>query len=235
MKSETRKIIRESARLCKESYTNDLIFDGFHYIRNEDTGLDCFIKKEEDITWIVFRGTETDQMNDVCSDLMTFRERPTFFPDRCRVHAGFLAQYASARSSITEYADYMDSPKVVCTGHSLGGGLATLCALDIEQNSIRDIETYCVTFGSPRVGGKHFVNLFDACIDNSYRFVDVNDPIPRVPFGMWGFHHVKGCYTTCPQYGFRPDIDMTESSSLACCAVEDHGIEMYEAALRFGQ
>lgn len=235
MKSETRKIIRESARFCKESYyASEMISGGFHYIKNDETGLDCFVHKIGDITWVVFRGTETDQLNDICTDLMTFRVSASFLPEECKVHAGFLAQYMSGRTAIIDMVNYLDSPIVVCTGHSLGGGLSTLCALDIEENSLGDVETYCVTFGSPRVGGKHFANLFDAVIDNSYRFVDVNDPIPRVPFRMWGFRHVKGCYITCP-YGFKPDLEQTESSSLACCAVEDHGIELYESALNFGE
>ena len=235
MKSETRCIIRESARFCKDSYyASEMISGGFQYVRNEDTGLDCFIHKIGDITWVVFRGTETDKVNDVCTDLMTFRVSAPFLSEECRVHAGFLAQYTSGRTTIVDTVEYLNSPKVVFTGHSLGGALATLCALDVEQNSSGDVETYCVTFGSPRVGGRHFANLFDAVIDNSYRFVDVNDPIPRVPFKMWGFRHVKGCYITCP-YGFKPDIDQTESSSLACCAVEDHGIELYESALNFGE
>jgi len=221
--------------LCKDSYdSSEMISGGFHYIRNEDTGLDCFIHAIGDITWVVFRGTETDQMNDICTDLMTFRVGAPFLPKECKVHAGFLSQYMSGRTSINDMVRFLDSPTVVCTGHSLGGGLSTLCALDIEHNSIKDVETCCVTFGSPRVGGKHFVNLFDSVIDKSYRFVDVNDPIPRVPFRMWGFRHVKGCYITCP-YGFKPDLDQTESSSLACCAVEDHGIELYESALNFGE
>ena len=233
MKEESRKIIRKCATLCKKSYDKaEMSRDEFQSISSDETGLDCFIKSEDDITWVVFRGTETDQLNDVCTDLLTFRVKTPFLPEECRVHAGFLGQYMSGRTSIMDAVKFMANPKVVCTGHSLGGGLSTLCALDVEHNAEGDVETYCVTYGSPRVGGGNFCNLFDAVIDNSFRFVDVNDPIPRVPLRAWGFKHVKGCFVTSP-YGYKPDLEQLEASSLACCAVADHGIELYEAAVNF--
>ena len=233
MKEESRKIIRKCATLCKKSYDKvEMTQDGFQPISSDESGLDCFIKSEDDITWVVFRGTETNQMNDVCTDLLTFRVKTPFLPDECRVHAGFLGQYMSGRTSIMDAVKFMANPKVVCTGHSLGGALSTLCALDAEHNAEGDVETYCVTYGSPRVGGGHFCRLFDAVIDNSFRFVDVNDPIPRVPLRAWGFKHVKGCFVTSP-YGYKPDLEQLEASSLACCAVADHGIDLYEAAVNF--
>ena len=233
MKEEARKIIKQSATLSRESYDKAvMVLNGFQYISSDETGLDCFIKSEDGITWVVFRGTETDQWNDICTDMLTFRVKTPFLPDECRVHAGFLGQYMSGRTLIIDTIKYMANPKVVCTGHSLGGGLSTLCALDVEQNVGGDVETYCVTYGSPRVGGGHFRNLFDAVIDNSFRFVDVNDPIPRVPLRAWGFKHVKGCFITSP-YGYKPDLEQLEASSLACCAVADHGIDLYEAAVNF--
>jgi predicted lipase len=43
---------------------------------------------------------------------------------------------------------------VFCTGHSLGGALATLCALEMRQRLGLRVELY--TFGSPRVGSPQF-------------------------------------------------------------------------------
>ena len=233
MKEEARKIIKQSVTLCRKSYDAvEMCREGYQPISSDETGLDCFIKSEDGITWVVFRGTETDKLNDICTDLMTFRVKTPFLPDECRVHAGFLGQYMSGRTLIMDAIKHFNDAKVVCTGHSLAGALGTLCALDVEQNAEGDVETYCVTYGSPRVGGGHFCRLFDAVIDNSFRFVDVNDPIPRVPLRAWGFKHVKGCFVTSP-YGYKPDLEQIEASSLACCAVADHGIDLYEAAVNF--
>ena len=42
------------------------------------------------------------------------------------------------------------------------------------------------TFGSPRVGGKKFVNT---CVVPHYRFVNNNDLVPKVPPAILGFKH----------------------------------------------
>ena len=233
MKKESGIIISKCATLCKDSYNTQVMQEReFQYFFSQDTGLDCFIKSEDDITWVVFRGTETDNLNDVCTDALTFRVKTPFLPEECKIHAGFLMQYKSSRSLIIDIIQTLNNPKVVCTGHSLGGALATICALDTETNIAGEIETFCVTFGSPRVGGRHFCNLFNSLIDNSFRFVDVNDPIPRVPFRAWGFKHVKGCFV-CDEVGYRPDINQLESSSFSCINVKDHGIELYEQAVAY--
>ena len=47
---------------------------------------------------------------------------------------------------------------VLATGHSLGGALATLAAVDIKKKLGGDVEF--INFGSPRVGNKEFFDYF---------------------------------------------------------------------------
>lgn len=82
-------------------------------------------------------------------------------------------------------------PTIIFTGHSLGGALATLSSLYFKCK-YPEAEISCITFGSPRAGCSEFAKLFNDNIEESYRFVNDNDPVPCVPLA-WRFKHVKGC------------------------------------------
>ena len=79
---------------------------------------------------------------------------------------------------------------VIFSGHSLGGALATIAAVQFAKQ-YPDIVVSCVTFGSPRVGNTTFVSMFDQCCTGSYRFVNEDDPVPMGPTPI-RFRHVKG-------------------------------------------
>ena len=74
---------------------------------------------------------------------------------------------------------------VFFTGHSLGGALATLAA-----SRWNTVTTHLYTYGSPRVGGKKFIQSF--LTRNRYRFRNNNDIVTRVPFEIFGYKHVSG-------------------------------------------
>lgn len=80
-------------------------------------------------------------------------------------------------------------PTVFVAGHSLGGALATLCAMDLKLRlKINDVRL--VTFGSPRVGNNVFAHWFDEYIAPHWRFTHNRDVVPSVPPGYMGFSHV---------------------------------------------
>jgi len=69
-------------------------------------------------------------------------------------------------------------------GHSLGGALATIMALDIIYNvswvaEMRE-NVSVRTFGSPCVGNAHFVGLFNEQVIDSNRYFITLDPVPLV-------------------------------------------------------
>lgn len=83
---------------------------------------------------------------------------------------------------------------ILVTGHSLGGAIATLAALELRI--IYGNSVHLINFGSPRVGNKSFANkvneLFNG--DNSFRVTHDNDPVPSVPFKLFwdfGYHHIS--------------------------------------------
>jgi predicted lipase len=71
-----------------------------------------------------------------------------------------------------------DQTVIVCTGHSLGASLATICFADILSNKIsKNITLY--SYGSPRVGNNAFVDLVNGK-GTSYRIVNNEDLIPQL-------------------------------------------------------
>jgi Lipase (class 3) len=122
-----------------------------------------------------------------------------------RVHAGFLEIYSSVRETVhrtvESYLGKRPHASVIVTGHSLGAGLATLCAHDLECEGI--CHPFCFPFCSPRAGNLEFVRDFNAKIagqtgvlwcevDNvsfhrAFVFVQSNDPITWA--GERGFKH----------------------------------------------
>ena len=105
------------------------------------------------------------------------------------VHAGFMEQYKQIRPTIHGLMKIKKIKAVVCTGHSLGGALATLTAVDIQYN-FPDKNITCVTFGSPRVGNKAFAESFNKRVPDSWRYVNGDDIVCKVPMAVLFYYHV---------------------------------------------
>ncbi|MCY6494195.1 lipase family protein [Leptolyngbya sp. GGD] len=112
-----------------------------------------------------------------------------------KVHGGFLDLYQSLLDQVQAAAKTFN-PNLPCyiTGHSLGGALATLAALDLAlkfPNLKTRIQLY--TYASPRVGTPEFATQHSQLLPNSYRVVNLGDTIPLTPpFEVYGnrYSHV---------------------------------------------
>ncbi|EAR96966.1 lipase family protein (macronuclear) [Tetrahymena thermophila SB210] len=109
----------------------------------------------------------------------------------CEVHRGFLLAWKDLQNqvltSISELANTYPNAKVGVFGHSLGGALAVLASIDIN-NDVKHVD-YLYTFGQPRVGNKKFAKYFNERIGNIYRLIHNRDLIPHVPLRVMGFYH----------------------------------------------
>jgi len=110
------------------------------------------------------------------------------------VHKGFLTALLSVRERINLKLQELLKKKsrAVCfTGHSLGGGLAVLCAFETKFN-LRVRGVGVITFGGPKVGSRNFVNLYNMLVPYTLRFVVIRDIIPalRSPAGLQSYFHV---------------------------------------------
>jgi Lipase (class 3) len=69
---------------------------------------------------------------------------------------------------------------VTICGHSLGGALATLLALDVSANTIFKNPT-AYTYASPRTGDGSFTAFYDHMVPNTFRVANRMDLVPKLP------------------------------------------------------
>ncbi|MEW6095706.1 MAG: lipase family protein, partial [bacterium] len=80
------------------------------------------------------------------------------------------------------------SKDIYITGHSLGGALTSICALEFGL-SYPIVGIY--TFGAPRCFDKEKVKIYDTLYGAiSYRIANNCDIVTRIPTRVSGYHHV---------------------------------------------
>jgi hypothetical protein len=105
------------------------------------------------------------------------------------------------------------------SGHSLGGALATLQALDAAANSkFKNPTVY--TYASPRTGDAQFVNIYNVRVPNTFRIANRVDVVPKLPFSP-PYEHVQGLFTLSAIQFFPPAI-LVEPNPLC-----EHVLETY--------
>lgn len=109
----------------------------------------------------------------------------------CLVHNGFYYGYMTISSSVKSQVQLLLSKyrgaSVYVTGHSLGGALATVAALDIKHTFNPPMKVY--TFGQPRVGNGLYAHHFQSQIPDSYRVIHYADIVPHLPPIALDFKH----------------------------------------------
>lgn len=148
----------------------------------------AFIAAKDDAIILSFRGSENiaDWFRNLDTDLVP--------GPAGRVHDGFQkalnevwAGDAGMQSAVSNLRD--NEQTVWVTGHSLGGALAALAALQLNlQSNILANGVY--TLGQPRTGDAEFTAAFNDAFDGrAFRFVNNNDIVTRVPAWIRGYRH----------------------------------------------
>ena len=97
------------------------------------------IVRDEDRAIVTFKGSNS------MTDLMEAAKIVPTRTDHGTVHSGFFQQYRILKESVLEEVGKLkDIQHVYFTGHSMGGCIAMLCALDSTIS-----HKYCYLFGSP--------------------------------------------------------------------------------------
>ncbi len=145
--------------------------EGCEFIEKDDT--QSFVARTADVVLIAFRGTAS--LGDWLADLNVLSSQRPYGV----VHRGFLNAFQVVEPQLRLLASGFPDHRLVITGHSLGGALATVAAAE-WSGQFRIARLY--TFGQPAVGKGGFSEFFRRQYpDAFFRFVNGDDIVPRVP------------------------------------------------------
>ena len=137
---------------------------------------------------VAIRGTQTPR--EWMANFTAVPQPFSLAPEFGLVHLGFEMMARSVRDSIaTALANIPADTRVTVIGHSLGGAMANLAAVDIKRNMGREVVD-CCTFGGPRVGKFIFRSKFNEFVPECYRVTNRGDIVPHVPTMLTGWCHV---------------------------------------------
>ena len=180
------KIAYSDQQACRDQLIN-LGYGEFAWFDNEGTQAFACRKSNANDIFIVFRGTEPNQMKDILADVKAWRKPAR---EKGLVHFGFAQAIDKVYDNIVHWINEqkLDGERnITCTGHSLGAALATIMASRLDANEL-------YTFGSPRIGNRAFVKEMNNDGIKHYRFVNNNDIVTKVPFPIRFVHHGELVY-----------------------------------------
>lgn len=148
------------------------------YIKYEPDAKAVLVENNTSI-FLCFRGTQMDDKIDIVTDFKIISEKQF----GGKIHKGFYDRAKSVDILSIYLLAKSKGKRLIFCGHSLGGAVATLSTLIVlfsEYYNEKDVDVYCISFGSPfcltrevvdncRKSGfqKHFIN-----------FVNEGDVIP---------------------------------------------------------
>jgi hypothetical protein len=114
----------------------------------------------------------------------------------CVASTGFWSSWLEAQDKVlaaieearAQYPDY----KIVATGHSLGGALASIAA-GVLRSQGTTVDLY--TYGAPKVGFESLAKyLSQTDMGQTFRVTHKADPVPKLPPALLGYRHISPEY-----------------------------------------
>lgn len=160
-------------------------FNDFKYYEHKKLDTQAFIAGNQEMLMLAFRGTASlkDWMTDINIDLIN--------GPGGKVHEGFSMAISSVWRDILSFIRNERKGRALwITGHSLGAALATLAVAKLRLEKDEPVNGL-YTFGQPRTGDREFQKNFDAdFVSQTFRFVNNNDIVARIPFRSMHYSHV---------------------------------------------
>ncbi|XP_073106549.1 probable feruloyl esterase A isoform X1 [Elaeis guineensis] len=164
--------------------------------------LQAFVGVAHDLNSIIiaFRGTQENSIQNWIQDLF-WKQLDLNYPDTpdAMVHHGFYSAYHNTTirpgiiSAVQRTRELYGDILIMVTGHSMGGAMASFCALDLTVNyGIHNIQL--MTFGQPRIGNVAFASYFHKHVPHAIRVTNGHDMVPHLPpyyyyFPQKTYHH----------------------------------------------
>jgi triacylglycerol lipase len=159
-------------------------FPKFRFFNKQDT--QGYAAANDKMILLAFRGTEVTHLRDWMTDLRIKQVDTPFGA----IHTGFKEALDRVWEEVLiTFRIFHRGQPIWITGHSLGAALATLAAQRLMAENINFNGLY--TFGSPRVGNPAFCEACNkAFAARTFRFVNNNDVVTRVPQRVLGYDHL---------------------------------------------
>lgn len=140
---------------------------------------------------ISFRGTSTPGRWINSLRVAKLKEHPDPACN-CQVHAATYDEWTSISSVVLTTMDNLSTkysqPRIIFTGHGLGGWFATLAAMDCAAHYTKNFVVY--TFGEPRLGDDRFATFASKLlVDKRFRVTSGGDVISLLPPKARGYRH----------------------------------------------
>jgi hypothetical protein len=146
----------------------------------------AYVWKDQDVLYISYRGTSSIQ--DALADLNIYSH---WLNNSVCVHEGFWRQFKSIEEDVQSHITE-DITMICMGGHSMGAACAQLAAV-VFADRFPNVKFVCHTFGCPRTGNKHFAKWFAEKVQENYRIVNKNDPVPMIPQRPVWLHTSNTC------------------------------------------
>lgn len=181
----TRKKKDRDASVCINLLKNHRKMQNIAYAQDRGSGAAAFVLRRDNVQYVVFPGSDS-QIDFLRTNANTKRTKPSSLVvsvchdgakldlDITRVHKGFLDAYSTIRDELRNLVS--PSEKTVVCGHSLGGALAILYAVESCSPNLS-----VFTFGAPRVGDDAWNEFLDRLSVPFTHYVTGLDPVPLLP------------------------------------------------------